>query len=196
MMPGNPVGSPGVAVLNLGPLAFFVALVRARGRRAPGEARAKRSGRSVAGIAVQGFGLALAAIGGHRVTLDPLGTKALVEAAVVALLMAAAVGLFVAASHAMGRNWSLVARTRDDHALVTTGPFAHVRHPIYVALFLLLLALAVALGHTGKLWFAMPVYALGTALRVREEERLLRAMFGAGYGSYAARVKRFVPGLL
>src|SRR3546814_1930029 len=54
------------------------------------------------------------------------------QAAAVALLMATTVGLFVWASRTMGRNWSIVARTRADHRLVTTGPFAHVRseeHP-------------------------------------------------------------------
>jgi protein-S-isoprenylcysteine O-methyltransferase Ste14 len=46
------------------------------------------------------------------------------------------------------------------------------------------------------LLLALPVYALGTWLRVRVEERLLRAMFAARYDDYAARVKRFVPGVI
>jgi protein-S-isoprenylcysteine O-methyltransferase Ste14 len=33
-------------------------------------------------------------------------------------------------------------------------------------------------------------------MRVRREERLLRAQFGTAYDAYAARVKRFVPGLI
>ena len=56
--------------------------------------------------------------------------------------------------------------------------------------------MALALGHVTHLVAALPVYALGTWLRVRAEERLLRAMFGTAYADYAARVKRFVPGLL
>jgi protein-S-isoprenylcysteine O-methyltransferase Ste14 len=40
------------------------------------------------------------------------------------------------------------------------------------------------------------VFALGTWIRIREEERLLRAEFGAAYEDYAARVKRFVPGIV
>jgi len=64
------------------------------------------------------------------------------------------------------------------------------------AMALLLLALAVGLGAEWRLIVALPLYALGTWLRVAEEEKLLRTAFGADYDAYAARVKRFVPGLL
>src|SRR3546814_9297336 len=117
------------------------------------------------------------------------------QAAAVALLMATTVGLFVWASRTMGRNWSIVARTRADHRLVTTGPFAHVRHPIYGAMFLFMLAIAIGLGTWPRLIVAIPLYALGTWQRNMVEEALLRAMFGSDYDAYAARVRRFVPGL-
>lgn len=110
--------------------------------------------------------------------------------------MAATVGLFVWASRTMGRNWSVVARTRRDHTLVTAGPFAWIRHPIYTAMFLMMIALAIALGHVNRLFIAIPIYALGTVIRVRIEERLLRTAFGPTYREYAQRVKRFIPGVL
>jgi len=106
------------------------------------------------------------------------------------------VGLFHAASRAMGKNWAVVARTREDHSLVTSGPFAFVRHPIYSALFLFLLALAIGYGHWRNLAVAVPLYWIMTWGRIRHEERLLRAQFGADYDAYAARVKRFLPGLI
>jgi protein-S-isoprenylcysteine O-methyltransferase Ste14 len=56
--------------------------------------------------------------------------------------------------------------------------------------------MALAMGHPQRLGIALPLYMAGTLIRVREEERLLRAMFGAAFDAYAARVKRFVPGLL
>ena len=70
-----------------------------------------------------------------------------------------------------------------------------MRHPIYVALFLFMLAMAIAYGHTRHLILGVPVYALATWFRIRHEEGLLRAQFGADYDGYAARVKRFVPGV-
>lgn len=194
MFTPDPIGLPGLAALALGMASFVIALLAARSRREV-EAGTTRSRASTLGIAVQGLGIALAGYGVQRVTLDPLSPKALIEALMVTLLIAAALGLFVWASRAMGRNWSIVARTRADHALVQSGPFARVRHPIYVAMALFMLALAFALGHTRQLILAAPLFALGTAMRVRIEETLLRTMFGAEYDSYADRVKRFIPGL-
>src|SRR3546814_4471026 len=106
----------------------------------------RQSLRSILGIVIQGVAIAIVAGASWAPTLDPLGAPALLQAAAVALLMATTVGLFVWASRTMGRNWSIVARTRADHRLVTTGPFAHVRNPIYGAMFLFMLAIAIGLG--------------------------------------------------
>lgn len=199
-MTPDPVGLPGLAALSLGMLAFFAALAWTRWH-APAEQRSgggggRRSRASIVGIVLQGFAIALCGVGPARVLLDPLSAKALVEAAAVLLLLGGAVALFLWSSTTMGRNWSVVARTRDDHSLVTAGPFAYVRHPIYVALFLFAPALAIATGHVRMLLIAIPIYAIGTAIRVRIEERLLRDAFGADYDEYATRVRRFIPGVV
>lgn len=194
-MRSYPVGLPGLAALALGFLALLLAVIVARARRGETDGEtARRSRRSMIGIAIQGVAFLLTSFGSGNAMLDPLSPLALIEAAAIALLMAAAVWLFVWATRAMGRNWSIVARTRADHELVTTGPFAYVRHPIYSAMALILLALAIGLGNEWRLIVALPLYALGTRLRIAEEERLLRAMFGPAYDAYAARVARFIPG--
>ena len=197
MHPGDPVGWPGLMIMAIGFFVFMAALfaARRRGEKKPEGPGGRQVSSSWAGIAVQGFGIGLVGFGPQNLTLDPASPLALGEAAIVAGLMIATIGLFFAASRTMGKNWSLVARTRSDHRLVTGGPFAYVRHPIYVALFLFMVAIAVAFGHTGRLLVGVPVYALGTWLRIRHEERLLRDMFGAAYDAYAASVKRFVPGI-
>ena len=192
-----PVGLPGLAALGLSFVVFLIALAVARRRTGPRDiGGGQRAGRSWGGIVVQAVGIALVGMGPVRVLLDPLGLPAIAGAIVTALLMTGAIGLFWAASRAMGRNWAIVASTRSDHELVTAGPFARVRNPIYVALFLFMLALAVAYGHYLALVAGMPLYWLGTMMRVRIEERLLRTQFGADYDAYAARVKRFVPGVV
>lgn len=195
--PNDPVGLPGLAALMLGFVVFFAALMVAR-MRATREAAApiaQKASVTWAWIIVQGIGIGIIGFGQIRIELDSGSTKAIVEGLAVALLMGGAIGLFNASSKAMGKNWALVARTRADHTLVQTGPFARMRHPIYVALFLYMLAMAVAFGHTRNLIVGFPLYALGTWMRISHEERLLRTQFGAAYDEYAARVKRFVPGL-
>ena len=196
MMDADPIGIPALVVLAIALVTLAVSVLAAR-RRGGGEERGSgtRSHLSLAGIVVQMVGIALAGVGPVRPTLPPTAPKAVVDAVIVAMLASLSIALFVWASRTMGRNWSLVARTRDDHQLVQSGPFAWVRHPIYTALASFTLAIAVAYGHLSHLWIAAPVYALGTGLRVREEERLLRARFGTAYDAYAAQVKRFVPGL-
>lgn len=197
MFGDTPTGLPALAALALGFLSFLVALIVVRARRVKDEAErnAARSRQSAVGVAVQVLAFIVATFGRQLLTLDPLSAPALAEGALVLLLWLGATTLFIAATRAMGRNWSIVARTREDHQLVQSGPFAAMRHPIYTAIALQLIGAAVALGHPARLVLALPLYALGTWLRISEEERLLRAMFGSAYDAYAARVRRFVPGL-
>jgi protein-S-isoprenylcysteine O-methyltransferase Ste14 len=197
MFGSDPIGLPGLAVMGLGFLAFMLSLMaaRGRGRSKPDGGGGRKSPASWIGILIQGLAIGMVGVGPQRVALDPMSPLALGEAVIIGILMATAIGLFVSASRTMGQNWSIVARTRSDHVLVTGGPFAHVRHPIYVALFLFMVALSIAFGHGERLLFAVPIYAFGTWFRIIREERLLRDMFGAEYDAYAGRVKRFVPGL-
>ncbi|MEG3175001.1 isoprenylcysteine carboxylmethyltransferase family protein [Sphingomonas sp. RB3P16] len=197
-IPLDPVGFPGIAALAIGLLAGFVALMRARarGRAMPKSEDAARRNASILWIVVQGIGIGIAGFGPIRFALPADSAKAIVEAVAILALMLAATWLFDASSRAMGRNWALVARTRDDGQLVESGPFAWIRNPIYVALALVMVAMAIAYGHSRNLLVAAPIFALGTWMRVRHEEAVLRATFGPAFDRYAARVKRFVPGVL
>lgn len=196
-LPIDTVGLPGLAAYMLGFFAFFIALMAARTRVAKAGAAplSQRASISWLWIFVQGLGVGIAGFGPVRVGLDPMSAKAIFEALVVLVLILCAVWLFDASSRAMGKNWALVARTRTDHTLVQTGPFAWVRHPIYVALFQFMVAMSIAFGHTRNLVIGVPLYLAGTWLRIAHEERLLKTQFGAAYDDYAARVKRFVPGV-
>jgi protein-S-isoprenylcysteine O-methyltransferase Ste14 len=197
-LPIEPVGLPGLAAMALGVFAFLVALIaaRIRARRSDQTVGIRRANASWIWIAVQGFGIFIVAFGPVRVALDPMSPLALIEALAVLVLMGGCVALFHWSSKTMGKNWSIVARTRDDHQLVETGPFAYVRHPIYVALFFFMLAFAIAYGHWLALIPGVPLYIFGTVMRIRYEEALLRAQFGAAYDDYARRVSRFIPGVI
>jgi len=96
------------------------------------------------------------------------------------------------ANHHYERNIRL--QTDRDHAVVTTGPYAIVRHPGYLAYILKFAALPVALS---SVWAVGPVVAGIIALVVRtviEDRVLLDGL--PGYREYAARVRfRLVPGV-
>lgn len=92
---------------------------------------------------------------------------------------------------------SYAARTievEEGQELVDTGPYAHVRHPMYSAVVPIIVASPLALG---SLWALLPMLAVVPLLAVRigNEEQVLREQL-AGYVEYCDRVRwRLVPGL-
>ena len=173
-------------------LAFFLSMARAFWRKRP-ETGATTSARSRLGILLQMVGFAIVSFGVIRVALGPASPLALLETVVVVALMAGAIGLFVASSSALGRNWSLVARTRTDHELIRSGPYARVRHPIYLAMLLFLVALAIGLGHWGQLLLASPLFLAGTRIRTDAEDRLLEQSFGDAFRQYRTATPAIFP---
>lgn len=111
------------------------------------------------------------------------------------VLAAAAVWLSAGAMFALGRVWAVGARVADDHRLVTTGPFALARHPIYVGLFLLLLASGLAWSTPEAIVIGVWLFGWSTHVRATREEKLLSSGLGTAYAVYAARVPRFLPRL-
>jgi len=190
----QPIGVPQLAVFGAIMAAGAVALFTVSRNRQSRDAACK-SGRSVAGIVLQGVGFGTVGFGPTRISLAWNSPSALILAAIVALLGAGALALFVSAATTMGKNWSVVARMRSDHELVRSGPFATVRHPIYLALLLYLLSFALALGHLLNLVIALPFYCAGTTIRIREEEKLLREKFGDEHERYTREVSAFIPGI-
>ena len=152
--------------------------------------------RSLVGIALQSLGCAAAGVGLVKPSLPWWAPYSLVSTVLVVLLGGTAIVLFLSAAATMGKNWSLIARTRSDHQLVRNGPFAIVRHPIYLALLLYLISIAAALGHWQQLLLAIPLYLAGTAIRIRDEEALLRAQFGEEHARYAREVPALIPLIL
>lgn len=175
-------------------LVFFIFLLRALSRRRP-EVGGKRDRRSQVGIAIQSIGIAIAGFGAVKPTLAPLSAASLAGTVLVIFLMGGAIGLFASSSRELGKNWSLVARMRSDHELVRTGPYARVRHPIYLGMLLFLLALAVALGHWVQLFVAIPFFFAGTTIRTRLEDGLLEQQFGEKFRDYRSSTPALIPRL-
>ncbi len=95
------------------------------------------------------------------------------------------------------RHIGVISRTRSDRLgpLVSTGPFARVRNPLYLGNIALWVGFALS-AHLA--WMAIPiVVVLGVEYHaiVRWEERLLEARRGEAYREYAARVPRWLPNL-
>jgi protein-S-isoprenylcysteine O-methyltransferase Ste14 len=95
---------------------------------------------------------------------------------------------------AIGVNISPMQTTRDDHQLITAGPYRWIRHPLYT--FGLLFFLSISLL-TGIWWLAaglLIVFPLLAWRTLREEEHLL-SKFGDNYRVYMQRTGRYLPHL-
>jgi protein-S-isoprenylcysteine O-methyltransferase Ste14 len=109
-----------------------------------------------------------------------------------ALLTAAGLLFAVWARRHIGRNWSAIVTLKQDHELITSGPYALVRHPIYTGLLFAFAGSALAVGEwRGLVAVAIVLASLWRKLRL--EERWMRERFGAAYDDYARRVKALVP---
>lgn len=95
----------------------------------------------------------------------------------------------------LGKNYfvssSFEARLFADHQLVTWGPFAFVRHPIYLGMMLTGLG-GMLLYRTWAMVF-IAAGAFGLILRACQEEKVLSAAFGDAWLAYSCRVPALLP---
>ena len=98
------------------------------------------------------------------------------------------------AQRSLGNNVSPTVITKEDHQLVTDGPYRYIRHPLYTAGFLFFIAMALAAGS----WFLLLVIAIATPIllaRTPKEEARLLERFGDEYRRYQDQTGRFFPRL-
>lgn len=157
----------------------------------------KREPASLIGLALQGGAYALVWTI-RRASLTPLVANRTIgiAAGVLAIVIAAgSVWLMSSALRTLGKEWSLTARVVEGHKLATSGPYAHVRHPIYSGMLGMLVATGLAYSHWAAIIAALALFFAGTVIRVNTEEKLLRETFGDEFENYRRRVPAIVPGL-
>jgi protein-S-isoprenylcysteine O-methyltransferase Ste14 len=104
------------------------------------------------------------------------------------------VALAVWARVCLATNWSPRPAVKVDHALVTSGPYRLIRHPIYTGMLLALLGTGLDAGIIG---LAVIVCAAAVLIRrIPIEERLMIQLFREQYSQYIRRTKALVPFLL
>lgn len=105
---------------------------------------------------------------------------------------AVGIGLIVWAIVTMVRSKTTVMPHKGSSVLVTSGPFARLRNPIYLGDAMILLGLAEL---TKNIWFVLllPVFVgLVTWLAILPEERHLEKKFGDAYEAYKAKTRRWI----
>jgi protein-S-isoprenylcysteine O-methyltransferase Ste14 len=92
----------------------------------------------------------------------------------------------------LGGNWSSSVTIKQDHELITTGPYSLVRHPIYTGILTGFLGTAIALSQV-RGFAASVLMFIGYWAKLRMEEEWMRSQFGETYAIYSHRTAALVP---
>ncbi len=107
------------------------------------------------------------------------------------IICIAGIVVSVQARRHLGRNWSQTVAVKEDHELVTSGPYRYIRHPMYAG------GLASCIGSAmvcGGVWIFLFFILGGLFLwRVGAEDELLARQFPKEYPDYKKRTKKLIP---
>lgn len=178
---------------------FMIKVRRSGGRLTPDERAIQREGgRGVLVVRVVGFFALLAFLGmfvaGMR-WIDalrfPLPDWLRWLGFIIGLL---AVSFWTWTQIHLDTQWSAQLQLTQGHHLVTSGPYARIRHPLYAGMFGWCLALILLTAN----WIFLVICVLSVAMllrRVPREEQMMLAAFGDEYNAYMQRTYRYFPKL-
>jgi protein-S-isoprenylcysteine O-methyltransferase Ste14 len=104
----------------------------------------------------------------------------------------ASLGFWIWAQVELGKEWSPQLQLREEHHLVTTGLYKHVRHPLYTGM----MGYAAGLALVSANWIFVilgVVIIAGLITRVPKEEHMMIDEFGKEYRAYMEKTGRFFP---
>jgi protein-S-isoprenylcysteine O-methyltransferase Ste14 len=167
-------------------------------RKHPQPLKKKRDTASLIGILFVGVGLAVVWSVRRRAFSPIFELGISLEILLAFLTVCISIGsvwIVLFAVRTLGKQWSLSARIVTDHTLVTQGPYGLVRHPIYSGMIGMMIATGLAISTWEALLTAIIFGLVGTTIRIRSEEKLLRSTFGVEFDRYAQRVPALFPRL-
>jgi protein-S-isoprenylcysteine O-methyltransferase Ste14 len=102
-------------------------------------------------------------------------------------------GLAIYARWHLGSNWGMPMSRKEQPELITSGPYATIRHPIYTGLILAMLGSAIGVN----IYWALMLIPVGAyfILSARQEESVMLQQFPEQYAAYMARTGMLAPRL-
>jgi len=96
---------------------------------------------------------------------------------------------------AIGKYFNPRIAIYEGHQLVTSGPYRKIRHPLYLGVFISLIAIDMVFSSWGALLITF-LFTLPTLIhRIRLEEEFLLKNFGDDFKEYVQNSKKLIPGL-
>lgn len=122
----------------------------------------------------------------------PMGQAGDILQGVGLVFVAVAAALYFFAIRELRTHRTAVNPTSASSRLVTTGPFAFSRNPIYLANGILTVGLGLAIGNVWLVLLAFVAAYGEQRLGILREERHLEARYGKAWREYARRVRRWI----
>jgi protein-S-isoprenylcysteine O-methyltransferase len=126
----------------------------------------------------------------YNVTFLLLPTHDLVFGTIGASFVVIGIAIAIWSRVYLGRDWSSTPALKEGHTLVTSGPYALVRHPIYSGMTLAMLGAAMVTPAWLVIFLCVCVMFIW---RVGVEERLMTEQFPDTYPAYKARTWALIP---
>ena len=101
--------------------------------------------------------------------------------------------VFWRAHRDLGKNWSPTLEILEGHKLVTQGIYRRIRHPMYLSIWLLVVAQAMILPNYVAGFSGLLPFAILYCSRVKREERMMSEAFGKAYEEHCRHTGRLFP---
>lgn len=105
----------------------------------------------------------------------------------------AALALMLLVLRELNSDWSMAVELKEDHRLVTSGPYHSVRHPMYTAFTLMMVGQFFLTANWLAGGFGIVAWAVFCIVRIPREEAMMLDAFGDEYRDYAAKTGKILP---
>jgi protein-S-isoprenylcysteine O-methyltransferase Ste14 len=101
----------------------------------------------------------------------------------------------ISAIRTLGKYFTGIVLIREDHRLIRSGLYKHIRHPAYTGALLAHLGLGLSFSNWFSLGLSTVPYFVAALYRMHVEDQALHAAFGKQYLEYSSTTKRLIPKL-
>jgi protein-S-isoprenylcysteine O-methyltransferase Ste14 len=136
------------------------------------------------------IGMAIIAVMLNRIS--PLGLDWYQLKYLGAILLAFAIAIEVWSFLTFRKHRTTIMPNKGAEHLITSGPFAHSRNPIYVANTILVSAVGLYFGNLWLIPAALIAAILTQELAIKREEKHLALKFGEAWTTYTSKVPRWL----
>ena len=110
-------------------------------------------------------------------------------------LLVAGVAFRWTAIYTLGKFFTGTVLIKEDHRLIRTGLYRHLRHPAYTGALIAHLGLGLSFSNWFSLALSVVPYLVAAMYRIHVEEQALSEAFGEEYRNYSRSTKRLIPKL-